>query len=1252
MSRTILEPDVQARIDTFMAVPTEELEQRAEVEIMSDQSGAEFATLHEIKYCRRKERLAKLRRRGEPLPPLIWPLRATLPTSQRTTLDDLYVDASIGLPDRDEQGRRLYSAVMAAHAAKQEAAPEREIQPDIEADEGTESFASSLGLGRSRSETPTSPPPQPRRQVARRGKLRVSMLQAGLAARRSRSASLSSAASRSGRTTPSVTNRPRASSVSSSTSLPIQPGAADTARQEAATTGEAVPVVAAAQPAQVITFPLEEPQPDVMGSPARSEVSSTPGDVEPSASREPEPQMEPDPTVSKPASIEGDDELQALYDNHFKDKPFRLLPRTGDDWQPNRPTPLKRIARNDPKEVYYYREPTEDYDEASVHVQPAYSKSEPVPFAAWARCGFQPDADDPCYAPSQILSLAHLSQVGSMKVLRNMQNEQDMEDGKGPGGARPKRYQADFHPVALEYIAKQDAARKRDLGAVHDGRYPQVHCTRLPGDVLERGSFEGKDTLLSCFGYVKPATTYTGGETRVDDDTWISTTPIALQHNAALVNCALAQNNTMQYACDNVMAQLAAQQQTPTMTIDPLHIYMSQVVRHLQTVLTCQTAQLTSAAQHAKYMLRDGLTRCCDPDVRRNILTQPLLQGDELWEPVEESAGVRTFEQMMRDDNLRPAPAPVPRLVTVKDRDALGLASRHPIWGGEESIYEDFNSFLRLRRIAYAKRTTNEDRTQIRIHNPDSRKHARSMTVVDLQQYFRDPLRKDPNAEEEQEKDDADKAWEADDDELDSGNESTSGSGEGSDQEEAAGKQSEKKKKKPKRKTRLSTYVDPQEVEELERTAGEAPPSIDATCPEQIDLKEAYRRLGVPAGKEKKFVQSAVNLLAEQRAKICAWKEAKRRAEAHAKQSGDKLKEFRPRKAKDLIEPGHYGLVDPEDPELRAQLGLDERERSHIERGVPQDATQHARTEIRVKTRRRKPRKKKQYNSKEERELAILRRRRERTEAVLPDFSLQACKNMVMAFETDSDDAPPSPDKFEHTLQVGMGVPYIAPAPRVSVGDQPGTSGTQPKSKHRHDEPEEERIRVHPAVYQAQLESYSSCDDETEEGSDDEESELSSPKSSHDEAESDETLKSAELPESSCDSQVSSEKSGDTSGETTEVDEEEPTPKKEKLDVEATKPPKRTPRAKKPTKSRARAPASKRKEVKPKTKRGKQEIPPEQATEQATAPPVQQELPASPPEKRARRSSRLRAKAEQVQQEAPPSPPQPARASRTRKRKQ
>ena len=144
MSRTILEPDVQARIDTFMAVPTEELEQRADVEIMSDQSGAEFATLHEIKYCRRKERLAKLRRRGEPLPPLIWPLRATLPTSQRTTLDDLYVDASVDLPGRDEQGRRLYSAVMAAQVQQSKKLQlEREIQPDMEADEGTESFAGS-----------------------------------------------------------------------------------------------------------------------------------------------------------------------------------------------------------------------------------------------------------------------------------------------------------------------------------------------------------------------------------------------------------------------------------------------------------------------------------------------------------------------------------------------------------------------------------------------------------------------------------------------------------------------------------------------------------------------------------------------------------------------------------------------------------------------------------------------------------------------------------------------------------------------------------------------------------------------------------------------------------------------------------------------------------------------------------------------------------------------------------------------------
>ena len=66
-----------------------------------------------------------------------------------------------------------------------------------------------------------------------------------------------------------------------------------------------------------------------------------------------------------------------------------------------------------------------------------------------------------------------------MKVRQNAQNQHDNETGTGPGGERPIRYQTDFHPVALEMIAHQDATRKRDLDNVEDGNYPPAHCPSL-----------------------------------------------------------------------------------------------------------------------------------------------------------------------------------------------------------------------------------------------------------------------------------------------------------------------------------------------------------------------------------------------------------------------------------------------------------------------------------------------------------------------------------------------------------------------------------------------------------------------------------------------------------------------------------------------------------------------------------------------------------------------------------------------------
>ena len=72
----------------------------------------------------------------------------------------------------------------------------------------------------------------------------------------------------------------------------------------------------------------------------------------------------------------------------------------------------------------------------------------------------------------------------------------------------------------------------------------------------------------------------------------------------------------------------------------------------------------------------------------------------------------------MRDDNLRPAPAPVIRLISEKDRAALGLATGKDIWDADPKIYRDYMSFLKLRRLAYEKRTANEHRDKSTIRNP------------------------------------------------------------------------------------------------------------------------------------------------------------------------------------------------------------------------------------------------------------------------------------------------------------------------------------------------------------------------------------------------------------------------------------------------------------------------------------------------------------------------------------------------------
>ena len=652
-----------------------------------------------------------------------------------------------------------------------------------------------------------------------------------------------------------------------------------------------------------------------------------------------------------------------------------------------------------------------------------------------------------------------------------------------------------------------------------------------------------------------------------------------------------------------------------------------------------------------------------------------------LWEKISESAVIRTFEQMMRDDNLRPAPAPVIRLTLEKDRAALGLATGKDIWDADPKIYRDYMSFLKIRRLAYEKRTASEHRDKSSIRNPDTRKHSRNKYVIDLQEYFRDPLRAMPTTSQEKEKDDADKDFVADDEELTSepgsmatSDESTEAEGESKD-----GKKPQKKRRK--RRGKFSTRVDPQEVEELMKTAGAPAPELRTTCPESITLDDAYKLLGVVPDNERDFAQQAVALVNEQESRVMAWRNAKAKAELHERTGQEGLKKFRPRKAKEYVPTGHYGLEEPDDPEMRAQLGLDGRERSQVEAGVPQDTTKFDQPQFKVTVTRKKPAKKRKqkrtageskYKSKDAYELGILARRRYRAQTaqvikdnVFPDAPIAACKEFAMGYESDSD-KPPSAGEFERTMTITRGVPAVLVAPRVSVGDQPGTSGTgapvqQPK--HRHEGSEDEAIPLHPALIARAAEtSESSLEEESEpEGPDEyEKGGTSSSASSQDDPESDATVKSVELSDSSADSQLSAKKASDDeeaagdAGESAQRVEDKPEDATAEAESTAAQKPK--PKVKRSRRGKKSEPTASEQQVLAKeieTEAPNPPGPPAAAAAVVAAQATPRSPPASPPAlppaKRTRRSARLRGQEPPLGPIESPLPQRRARKTATKK---
>ena len=389
---------------------------------------------------------------------------------------------------------------------------------------------------------------------------------------------------------------------------------------------------------------------------------------------------------------------------------------------------MSKVVRDDAEEPFYFR-PPEIGDGPFTSVQDAFHSSEPRTFSAWARYNSISDSKMPKYLPSAVLNLVHMTQLGSIHVKRNCQNKQDIEDlekkDKVKIAESEHRYQPDLHPILLEIIAAQDAQRFRDMYAAPVNELPQIHHTPLRSDLHEMGSFEVDDPLLSCYGYIQPEAGYEGMECRVDDSTWISTTPFALQHAASMSNCALSQNSILHYCCDAVMAQFNMHEGSMTHTIDPLHVYFSQITRLMQQILTQQSAQLTAACQHNKYMLRDALTRCCDHKVRRGILCQPLLQNDRLWEPIERNSLPKSFADWMEKEDLRPAPPIIVREIEREHRKSFGLASTDETWMDSEVVKEAHERVLHRQRQLYALRKEKGTLDEEYDVDPDDRSMSR-----------------------------------------------------------------------------------------------------------------------------------------------------------------------------------------------------------------------------------------------------------------------------------------------------------------------------------------------------------------------------------------------------------------------------------------------------------------------------------------------------------------------------------------------
>ena len=1216
MSTTIIENDVQARIDRFLAAPLGEIRQRNRIvpyEILDTQ---EFDTLYAIRYNRRITRASRRRKDNRAVGD-IWPMRLTLPDEPLEDLREFYVADGSPLPKRDRRGFRRFTDVQRflRHYLKRQVTnvravldlppptPAHPAAPAATTNAPTDSAPRSEDAQESQATTQdTQTVAREARALAAEAQALVDQLEQGtqrptapikpLANWKEPSTAPNCSSSESeGEQTPAEllrdlglvstsSTRPtdtheRRHALSRAGASPRRMTRAQWRRHVAAppTPASAIPLGSVedfgadargtstpqrqrgrprtpivVQPCASTPNAPSEPQ-----SPPPSTTADTTRETEPlqqeardatssgedattgeHAAVDPPPPSEADSDLPPPASecaprvivpeagatapiYVTDDMLRERFIKHFKNRCKEATIHPTRQKVINRPAPITRMVRDDADEPIYLRDPMR-HEGSHTTVQPAYETSRPTTFTAWGRFNHLLDTNQPQFLPSEVLNLTHISQFGSMDIKQNLQNKQDLEKRAKRGekiAASERRFQPDLHPVVLEIVCEQDAQRRRDLRLAERDALPQVHYAHLLGELMELGSFEVENPLLSLYGYVCPATAYEGCELRVDDDSWIATTPLALQHAATLANCALVQNSVMHYSCDSVMAQFESQRQMPTMTIDPLHVYFANTVRQLQGVLLQQTAQLAAAAQHTKYMLRDAITRCCSHEVRRGILSQPLLQDDKLWVPLDEEPEEYDFETLMKRHGIRRAPPVVHRDVEEKDKRMLGLASFDDVWMNRKSTTQMYQRLKRSQKEDYiikAQAQALDPRFDV---HPDDTATARYPTDTRTFEEILETLHEDDSdveaeaaarrkrrerrrkrrARREQGKtppkeaatakagEGEGKQQENDDDEdsdpsdpdcsfIDDATEEELAT---SDEYDSEDERQEAAGTKPKG-GRLPVHISEAEVQALFKAGASDYQPLAGERPKPLSLVEALEALGATKANRHKLLKSAQRLRAERDLQIVYWQERQLRAAEAAPEGEKRTREWRARTVKLCLAKLHYNRLPPKDKAAYDRLMLSLR--PYLEATtplVPQDAAAiHARIKFRLKKLPARQVKKpftqkrvKDMNPEERRiHRAKLRRNQKRVKEICRERGCTAAEAREIVLEEDQQAAMTEQElesaaALEPVLEdVPVQSERVDEAATQAPGDASASGPRKKRAKHRHEDSPDEEIPV------------------------------------------------------------------------------------------------------------------------------------------------------------------------------------------------